>query len=237
MKKQCCKAVLPIFLFFFLQNYLQAQIGWQINAGAIVGSPVMSPIPEGATGKPGKGINIGTEILFSINEKLSIHGGVQYAVKGSEYTSPIEGRYDIAEGVLGIELPFPLEANYTGEVEGEFKNSYLDFPLYAKYKVLKRLSLSAGFQYSRLLSGSMTGEADINALFFININDQPFDQSDLIKKNDKALLGELNFHILDNLELKLRGTYGLSPILTEDPTGLGNPRNIYMGVMLGYRVF
>ena len=237
MKKQCCKVVLSFLLFFFFQNLIHAQIGWQINTGTIVGSPVMSPIPEGATGQPGWGINVGTEILFSIDEKLSLHGGVHYAVKGSEYTSPIEGRYDVAEGVLGIELPFPLEADYTGNVEGKFKNTYLDIPFYVKYRVLKRLSLSAGFQYSKLLSGSMTGEVDVNTLLFLNFIDQPFDQSELIKENDKALLGELNFHILDNLELKLRGTYGLSPILTEDPSGLGNPRNIYLGVMLGYRVF
>ena len=236
MKKQCCKVVLPFFLFFFLQNFIQAQIGWQINTGTIVGSPVMSPIPEGATGQPGWGINVGTEFLFSFDEKLSIHGGIQYAVKGSEYMSPIEGKYDVAEGVLGIELPFPLEADYTGEVEGKFKNTYLDFPIYVNYRILKRLSLSAGFQYSKLLSGSMTGEVDVNTLLFLNFNNQAFDQSELIKENDKALLGELNIHILDNLVLQLRGSYGLSPILTEDPSGLGNPRNIYLGVMLGYRV-
>ena len=237
MKKLYCKVISTFLFFFFLQNFSHAQIGWQINTGVIVGSPIMSPIPEGATGKPGWGVNLGTEIRIPLLDKLMFHGGIAYAVKGSEYTSPIEGKYDVAEGVLGIELPFPLEANYTGDVEGKFKNTYLDFPIYVNYRILKRLSLSAGFQYSKLLNGSMTGTVDVNTLLFLNFNDQPFDQSELIKKNDKALLGEINFLILNNLNLKFRGTYGLNQILTEDPSGLGNPRNIYLGVMLSYRVF
>ena len=236
MKKLYCKVIFTLLVFFFFQN-CHAQIGWQINTGAIVGSPIMSPIPEGATGSPGWGINLGTEIRLPILEKLTLHGGIAYAIKGSEYTSPIEGKYDVAEGVLGIELPFPLDVNYTGQVDGKFKNTYLDFPVYINYRILKRMSLSAGFQYSKLLTGSMKGTVDVNTLLFLNFNDQVFDQSELIKKNDKALLGEINFHVLPYLELKLRGSYGIDQILTEDPSGLGNPRNIYLGMMLGYRVF
>lgn len=227
--------LLQVFTFLSITTFAQIEVNAHINGGMILGTPFME-IPEGATGKLGKGPYFGAELQFPIIDKLSLRGGVYYAIKGSKFQSPIEGRYDVAEGILGISLPFPLEVNYTGTVDGEFENRYLDFPIYLHYQVVKRFSVGVGYQLSSLLDGRMDGTVDVRALF-LNFDDQEFDQSEFIKKGDQAIIGELNFHPTERFSIKLRGSWGTQEILTEDTSGLGNPKNYYLGVMLGVKVF
>ena len=220
-----------LFLLFSMIAYAQSPVSFHINAGIIIGTPYFEP-PEGATGQPGIGPLYGVELSTEIAPKLRLRCGVQYAIKGSEFQSPITGEYDVAEGLLGLKLPFPLEVDYTGEVDGEYENRYLDFPVYLQYQALRKVSVGVGYQYSKLLKGHMSGTVDVKALF-MNFNDQEFDESALIKNHDQAILAEVNFHILKNLELKLRGSYGIEPIMIEDSSGLGIPKNYYLGMMIG----
>ena len=151
------------------------------------------------------------EVSSKIVKNLSLRGGIYYAIKGSEFQSPIEGKYDVAEGIFGLQLPFPLEVNYTGTVTGVYENRYLDFPIYLHFRPLKRVSVGAGYQYSKLLKGHMAGTVDVKALL-LNFNNQEFDQTELIRSSDQSVLAEFGFQITNTLNLKLRGSMSMSGI-------------------------
>ncbi|MEO0895571.1 MAG: outer membrane beta-barrel protein [Bacteroidota bacterium] len=218
-------------------SFAQSPFHLHLNAGMMTGTPYTFgvPLPEGASGSPGLGLMFGGELEWKILDRLSINGGIYSARKGSEYFSPITGKYDVAEGILGIQLPFKLDVNYTGEIEGIYNNHYLDFPLYLSYDFGKRFSVGLGYQYSRLLNGDMSGEADISVLG-LKFNNQEFDESDKIESADHALLIEGGMKLLNRLDLKLRLNWGLADMMTEDTSGLGIPKNYYLGVFLAFRL-
>ena len=226
--------LLQCFFFFSTTSLAQKPISFQLNSGMILGAPYTKP-PEGATGQLGKGPLYGLEMGVPIMQKFSIRGGVYYSIKGGKFQSPIEGKYDVAEGILGLKLPFPLKVNYTGDVDGAFENRYLDFPVYLRFRPFKLFSFGAGYQFSKLLKGKMTGTVDVKALL-MKFNDEPFDQSEMVNKNDGAFLAELNFHFSENFEAKLRGSLGAKDVLIEDASGMGVPRNYYLGVILGAKI-
>lgn len=230
----------PIFslvlLLFTLPCFAQLPVGLHLVGGTALGAPYASSDTEGGTGQLVPGAHIGAEIRIPIFKKITLRTGVNYAAKGVRFQSPVAGKYDVSDGILGIKLPFPLNVKYIGDIDGSFANEYIDFPIYLQYRPLKWLSVGAGYQFSKLIKGDMSGTVDVKALY-LTFNDQEFDESELIEKYDQAFLAEIGFHFLKRFELKLRGNIGRTPILTEAPEGMNNPKNYYGAIILGASIF
>ncbi len=222
---------------FMFGTSLQAQSPLTVYAqgGLIIGTPLgnISSVPEGATGKLGVGANAGLELKINLSRRMSLNTGILFAHKSNEFETPVSGKYNLSDGILGIKLPFPINAKYKGTATGEFSNQYLDFPIYVGLQTGRRTVLSFGYQYSQLLQGRLNGEADVKALL-LNFRDQEFDESHLISEEDHAALAGVHYQIADHLEMRLRFAYGLKGIFTEAPEGMDNMRNLYMGLMLAY---
>ena len=206
-----------------------------VEGGLIIGTPLgpISTVSEGASGRLGQGVNAGIEVSARLLDRWSFNGGILFAHKSNEFQTPVAGKYNLAGGVLGIRLPFPINAKYTGIADGEFSNQYLDFPVFFGFHTGKRTALSIGYQYSHLLRGRLDGEADVKALLF-NFRDQEFDESHLIKGFDHAAIAGVHYRFVNNLELRLRFSYGLNGIFSQTPEGMSNMRNLYLGAMLAY---
>ena len=240
-KKDVKKALLLLFIcpFFFSQVYSQLRsqrLHLDIRAGITTGSPiVLKDIPDGATGKPGLGLNAGVELTYLFHPKFSITIGGAYAKKGSSFSSPVSGRYDAARGVFGERFPFPIRVNYTGNVEAGFDLTYLDFPILANIH-LKKWWFGLGYQYSTLLEGTLDGSVDIKALL-LNFNDQAFDESDNIKKYDHAVILKIGRQLTPRLSIATDVTVSAQRLLIEAEEGFSNPRNVFMNVLLGFKLF
>ena len=227
--------LLGIITLITVQTKAQSPIAIYLEGGLIMGTPLgsISSVPEGATGRLGIGANAGIEVGVRLINRLSLHGGALFAHKSNEFQTPVAGKYNLAGGVLGIRLPFPVNVKYTGTATGEFSNQYVDFPLYLGFQAGKRTTVSLGYQYSHLLSGRLDGEADVKALA-LNFRDQEFDESHLIKGYDHAAIAGVHYQLVNNLEMRLRFSYGLNGIFSEAPEGMNNMRNLYLGAMLAY---
>lgn len=225
-----------ILILFILPSFAQIPVGLHLVGGITLGAPYAPSDTEGATGQAVPGTHIGAEIRVPVFKKITFRTGVNYAAKGVRFQSPVEGKYDISDGILGIKLPFPVNVKYTGAVDGTFANEYFDFPIYFQYRPRKWFSIGAGYQFSKLIKGNMSGTVDVKALY-LTFNDQEFDESELIKKYDQAFLVEFGFHFLKRFELKLRGNTGTTPIFTEAPQGMSNPKNYYGAILLGANIF
>lgn len=221
-----------LFVSIVLQVKAQSRISIYAQGGVLIGTP-FGEIPEGATGKPGVRASTGVEMKWALANKFSVHMGALFAHKSSEFQTPVTGKYNISDGVLGIRLPFPINVNYRGTVYGAISNKYVDIPVYGGFQVGKRTMLALGYQYSRLLEGQFDGTADVRALA-LNFPGQAFDESHLLRKDDHAATVGMHYRLFDQLEMRLRFGYGLNDIFTEIPEGMNSLRNLYLGVMLAY---
>lgn len=234
MKNCLLNPFLVIILFVFTVFHLDAQSRISIYAqgGLLVGTP-FGEIPEGATGRPGVRASTGLEMRWNATEIFTVHLGALFAHKSNEFQTPVTGKYNISDGILGIRLPFPINVNYTGTVQGAISNKYVDIPIYGGVRVGRRTMLTLGYQYSHLLDGQFDGTADVRALA-LNFPGQEFDESHLLREDDHAAIAGMHYLLFDQLEMRLRFGFGLNNIFTEIPEGMSSMRNLYLGVMLAY---
>ena len=224
--------VLSLFLTVVFQLEAQSRVVLYAQGGVLVGTP-FGEIPEGATGRPGVRASTGIEMKWTATSIFSVHLGALFAHKSNEFQTPVTGKYNISDGVLGIRLPFPINVNYTGTVYGAISNKYVDIPIYGGIQIGRKTMLTIGYQYSHLLDGQFDGTADVRALA-LNFPGQEFDESHLLRDDDHAAIAGMHYQFFDQLEMRLRFGFGLNNIFTEIPDGMSSMRNLYLGVMLAY---
>lgn len=236
VKKGLLFFLLCAFSFPQLFSQLRTQrLHLDVRAGITTGSPiVVKNIPSGATGKPGLGLNAGLELTYLFLPKFSVTIGGAYAQKGSSFTSPVSGKYDAARGVFGQRFPFPVRVKYTGTVEAAFNMTYLDFPILVNLN-LKKWWLGLGYQYSTMLEGSLDGSVDVKALL-LNFNDQAFDESSNIKDYDHALILKIGRQLTRRFSIATDFTVSTQRLMIEMEEGFSNPRNVFVNVLLGFRL-
>jgi len=224
---------------FFTQTYSQLQsqrFHLDVRAGITTGSPIIvKDIPSGATGQPGLGLNAGLELTYVFNPKFSVTIGGAYAKKGSSFSSPVSGKYDATRGVFGERFPFPLRVNYTGNVEASYDMTYLDFPVLANLHV-KKWWFGLGYQYSTLLAGSLNGSVDVKALL-LNFNDIAFDESSNIKDYDHAVILKIGRQLTQRFSIATDFTVSTQRLMIEMEEGFSNPRNVFINVLIGFKLF
>ena len=145
------KIFITILLFFAIVK-ISAQenkITWGIKLGGNIGAPIpFGHIPEGATGAPIVGLNLGTWMAYHINPKLLLKIEFNYSVKGASYKTPLDSQY--YEDIVYLPLPGGgteesiIKTFFTGTAEGQFDNQYLEWPIYLQYKVGKKLWVTGG---------------------------------------------------------------------------------------------
>jgi len=208
----------------------------EVRAGITTGSPiVLKNIPSEATGKPGIGLNAGLEYTYVFHPKFSMTIGAAYAKKGSSFTSPVSGKYDATRGVFGERFPFPLRVKYTGTVAAGFDMTYLDFPVLANFH-LKKWWIGLGYQYSKMLDGTLDGSVDVKALL-LSFNDQAFDESANMKDYDHAGILKIGRQLNKRISIAMDFTVSTQKLLIEAEEGFSNPRNVFINALVGYRLF
>ncbi len=220
---------------FFLQS--QSLSSSIIAKGGIsIGGPLaFSNIPSEATGQAGLGPNLSLHWREQFHSNFSISIGIGYSEKGATFTSPVSGKYDAARGILGEEFPIPLRIGYTGIVDGIIENRYLDFPIIASYH-LKQWRFGVGYQYSKLLSGSLTGLVDVKALL-LTFRDQVFDESDIIKSRENVGIVSIGRQLSNRLSISLDATMSFDKLMSKVEDGIINPRNTYVHLLVGFTLF
>ena len=227
----CC-----LFLTTAFSQLSNQRIHLDIRAGITTGSPiVLGSIPSGATGRPGLGLNAGLELTYAFHPKFSVTIGGAYAKKGSSFSSPVSGKYDATRGVFGERFPFPLRVKYTGNVEAGFDMTYLDFPVLLNVH-LKKWWLGLGYQYSTLLAGTLDGSVDVKALL-LKFNDQAFDMSDNIKDYDHSIILKVGRQLTNRLSIATDFTVSGQQLMIEAEEGFSNPRNVFINVLIGFKLF
>lgn len=234
------KSIASLVFFIGLTfSSIQAQLFVQVQGGAFIGSPyTFDGVPEGSTGSPIIGPFGGISIGYHLTERFSIRIGGNYAEKGSEYLVPISGRTRIERSLFGLNFEIPFNLAYEGTAEGAYANKYIDIPLSFVYRNRSgKLSVIAGPYASYLLEGSHTGTVDVRVSRLFNVNDEPFDQSELIDTWDLGAHLGAEVRVFKRFYFMADAMLGLVPIFSENPEGLeGFYRNIYMRTGLSYRI-
>lgn len=225
-------------LFSFPMAVMSQSLGSQVflRGGVSIGAPiVIKDIPEEASGKPGLGPNFNLLWRERFHSKFSLTLGIGYSEKGGSFTSPVTGKYDAARGIWGESFPFPVKIKYEGDVEGKIQNKYLDFPILASIHT-EKWRFGLGYQYSKLLQGSLTGSIDVKALL-LTFKDQPFDESDFIGTRENVALLSIERQFSDRISLSIDASASLNRLMTKEEDGLRNPRNVFIHFLVGYKLF
>lgn len=208
-----------------------------IHAGIATGTP-LGKVPEGATGAPGIGPAAGIFLAYQLNPRWKLSLAPAYARKKSRYHSPIGGKTRVSREIFGIPFSIPFDLNYEGTADGVYDNQYLDLPLRIGYQFNDKFSFYLGGQAAYLLKGSHTGEVDVKVAGFINVKDEPFDQSDFIRPWDYGALLGGEFALAGPFSLTAEVYVGLQPLFTDDFQELdGTYRNVYAKLELAWRLF
>lgn len=233
------KTILYFFLLLFAPLSIFSQsLGSQVilRGGLSVGAPILvKDIPEGATGQPGFGPNLGIQWQERFHPNFSLSIGVGYSEKGGSFQSPVTGKYDAARGILGETFPFPVRINYEGDVDATIQNKYLDFPIIASIHT-GDWRFGLGYQYSKLLKGSLTGSIDVKALL-LTFKDQPFDESDFIGTRENVALLSIGRQLSDRINVSFEASASLNRLMIKEEEGLRNPRNVYVHFLMSFQLF
>ena len=236
-RKTLCLFILSIFLLTDLTSQIRTnRAHLEVRAGITTGSPIVTKnIPEGATGRPGIGLNAGLEFTYTLHPRFSLTLGAAYAQKGSSFSSPVSGKYDATRGVFGERFPFPLRVKYTGTVDAGFNMTYIDFPVLVNVN-LKKWWIGLGYQYSTMLEGTLDGSVDVKALF-MNFDDQAFDESENIKDYDHAAILKIGRQLTKRISISTDFTVSAQRLMIEAEEGFSNPRNVFANVLVSYKLF
>lgn len=238
---QFTKKISSLFLFIalvFSSAYAQ-NVSIQLEAGVFLGSPfTLDGVPEGSTGNPLVGPHGGLSFSYHLNERMAVRLGAMYSKKGSEYLVPISGRTRVERSIFGLNFEIPFNLSYEGTAEGKYDNEYIDLPLSFVFRNKKgSLSVTGGPYAAYLLKGYHKGTVNVRVANLFNVNDEPFDQSELIRPWDYGVHLGTEFRILDRIYGFASGMFALVSVFSENPEGLeGTYRNIFMRVGLAYRI-
>ena len=120
---------------------------------------------------------------------------------------------------------------------GEYDNQYLDIPFGLVINPGKRFSYTLGGYAAFLLDGSHMGTVDVEVINLINVDDEPFDQSNLLEELDLGVMAGVDMRVLNRISAFLNLQVGMKNINRENPEGLeGIYRNIYLSAGLSYQL-
>ena len=183
MKIRLCLLILFLFLGIFKSNAQTNHLAWGLRLGGNIGAPIpFGNIPEGATGAPIVGLNLGSWISYHFNPKFSVKLEFNYSVKGASFKTPLDSQY--YEDVVLMEKPDgSFEENiiktfFTGTAEGKFDNQYLEWPVYIQYKIGKNLNLTAGAYFAFMFATATyaSGEGTIGYSATVVTRTIPFEE-------------------------------------------------------------
>ncbi|MEM7367717.1 MAG: outer membrane beta-barrel protein [Bacteroidota bacterium] len=229
------------FLLFLFLPGLIAQfppIDIELQGGMLVGTPY-GQLPSTVTassGKPGVNPHIRAIASVQLMPHLSVNTGIGYARKSSSFAVTIEDQLDVGQELFGLNLPIPLNVDYTAKSQGTFDNHYLDVPLYTEIRFKQAIwYLQFGYQYSHLLKGSLQGEAEVNA-GFLDLGTTEFDESSSLNPRDHALLFGAGRNLNTWGKIGLGFSYGVGKLFTEVPDGMSQMRNLYGQLLFALRI-
>jgi hypothetical protein len=143
------KKIFSLFIILLISYSIYAQtnrIAWGLKLGGNIGAPIpFGNIPEGATGAPIVGLNLGSWISYHFNQKIALKLEFNYSVKGASFKTPLVNQYY-------YDPDYEVETIFNGTAEGKFDNQYLEWPLYMQYKLGKKLWLTGGFYFAYMFA-------------------------------------------------------------------------------------
>lgn len=231
--------VISFLIFTASASFTQIPpIDIEFQGGMIIGTPY-GPIPSNviaSSGKPGVNPFIRALASVQVHPRLSINAGVGYARKSSSFAVTIEDKLDVGQELFGLNLPIPLNVDYTAKSTGAFDNRYLDIPVYTEIRFKQaKWFLQLGYQYSHLLSGSLQGEAEVNS-GILDLGTTEFDESSNLNPRDHALLFGAGRNLNSWGKIGLGFTYGMGQLFTEVPDGMSQMRNLYGQLFFALRI-
>lgn len=240
------RLLLALICTFIISQAVTQDLDYGVKAGLNIGTPYMKP-EKGASGTPGIGPLFGVFSKYYLSDKWAIHLELFYSAKGSNFKTPVSGdtlyerTWHIGPPNGGYDTTTKIPTIYEGTVEGSYGNRYLDIPLLLSYRVGKKMLLMFGPQFSYLLKGKNTGDADIIVgdpeSPFTKVNDEPFDQSHELNRWDYSILIGTQYEGKKLFNLGISLTTGLGSIYNKNYKYLDKAvRNIYLQAYLGFRI-
>ena len=212
-----------------------------IKVGGNIGAPIpFGNIPEGATGAPVVGLNLGSWASYSINQKLSLYIEFNYSVKGASFKTPLVNQY--YEDIQYLPKPdgtyesVTIKTFFNGKAEGKFDNQYLEWPILLSYKPGNKVCVIAGLYFAYMFSTSTyaTGEGTVGYSPTVVTRSLPFDE-ELNKFDFGPLLGA-KYENGGHFSFDARMIYGIPSIFKESYKTIDySINNFYFQFAVNYR--
>jgi hypothetical protein len=228
-----------ILLIIWLTDAVAQSTTYGFKGAVTTGTPYSEPA-EGATGKLGTGPVIGFYWKHNLGGHFGINIELYYSYKKASFHSPVSG--DTIYQALIAGNTYNIPTSYSGWVDGQFKNNYIDFPALLAYRLGKKFNVLAGPQVSFLFKGNNYGTADMIVgedpnYPYTTVEDEPFDESNQLNKWDYGFVCGTNYEASAKLNFNLNCSYGLRSIYKKSYSNTtGTVRNIYLQFSLGYKL-
>lgn len=209
--------IISLVYGIFHVNAQTINFAWGLKLGGNIGAPVpFGNIPEGASGAPIVGLNLGTWLSYHFSSKMAVKLEFNYSVKGASFKTPLDSQY--YEDVVympkpgGGEEETIIKTFFTGTAEGKFDNQYLEWPLYVQYKPGQKIALTLGcyFAYMFATATYANGEGTIGYSSTIVTRTIPFDKE--LKKFDYGPRLGMMYTNGGNFQFDVNMSYGIPSI-------------------------
>ena len=150
------KALVTGLCMLLCVGLLQAQFTYGLKAGTNFGGPLGNI--EG-TGTPIPGIDAGVELGYRFSTKSSFVVNLLYTFYAANYTQVSQGDSTVYITIGNQQVP--VNATYTNNVNGKLRLHYLNFSVWYRYNLTKRVAIDAGPVFCYLFAGSDKGTNNV----------------------------------------------------------------------------
>ncbi|MCX6140820.1 MAG: porin family protein [Candidatus Kapabacteria bacterium] len=243
------RAVLTILLLVGCVHNVVSQDSNQARAvslnarmGACIGAPIpVGDIPAGSSGSPRPGFVAGLTIDVPLSQQWSVSIEPQFVHYDATFITPLVDQPYIDKIAVttpdGSTTILEVSTTFTGEATGEFSTDYIQVPVLARLQTSTNWSVLAGGYLGWMVQtkSNATGVGTVGIRPEVVTRNLEF--GDRMQGFDVGLQLGGQVQIYEDLQVALRGVYGLTSIFSPDFATVDRTvQNIFLHLTVGFRL-
>lgn len=226
-----------ILVLIFAGNAYSQHFNYGVFIGGNLGSPISTTIPEGASGKPVPGLNLGAFAGYEFTENFRVEFAINYANFSSEFNTPLDSMPYINKIPHPVypDVVFEIETFFNGSADGNFNNTYIQKSLCQYFRISEKMEFSFGTYTAMLISANSYANATGTVGFDPKVIEERMDFSEYTRKLDAGISVGISYWFGNHINIEPKVIYGFQSIYNESFTALPyDLNNLFLQINLNY---
>jgi len=229
--------IVTISYLFSTNAAVSQEFNYGFFLGGNLGSPISTTIPEGASGKPIPGLNLGAFAGYEFSENFRIEIAVNYANFSSQFNTPLDSMpyIDKIPHPIYPDIVFEIETFFNGTAIGTFSNTYIQKSLSQYFKLSDNLEILIGTYTAMLLRSNSFANATGTVGFDPKTIEEKMDFSQYTRKLDAGINIGISYWFGKHMNIEPKITCGFQSIYNESFTALPyDLNNLFLQINFHY---